>query len=147
MNLGEGVRSHNSKRKNRMYDLGSLKFRIIRRKRKHAFLYHCLLLCDCSRALIRAQEYISLVFPKRTKCAGSVQFGEKCAGSVFFSSLCSRVTSELVLSISLFSQNILVRYLFYGCYSTPGIMQLSSLRASLVNLFLLFSTSLDLSLR
>ena len=59
--------------------------RIIRRKRKHAFLYHCLLLCDCSRALIRAQEYISLVFPKRTKCAGSVQFGEKCAGSVFFS--------------------------------------------------------------
>ena len=121
--------------------------RIIRQKRKHAFLYHCLLLCDCSRTLIRAQEYISLVFPKRTKCAGSVQFGEKCAGSVFFSSLCSRVTSELVLSISLFSQNILVRYLFYGCYSTPGIMQLSSLRASLVNLFLLFSTSLDLSLR
>ena len=59
--------------------------RIIRRKRKHAFLYHCLLLCDCSRTLIRAQEYISLVFPKRTKCAGSVQFGEKCAGSVFFS--------------------------------------------------------------
>ena len=64
--------------------------RIIRQKRKHAFLYHCLLLCDCSRALIRAQEYISLVFPKRAKCAGSVQFGEKCAESVFFSTVWER---------------------------------------------------------
>ena len=43
-----------------------------------------LLLCDCSRALIRAQEYISLVFPKEQKCTPLVRFGEKCTPSGFF---------------------------------------------------------------
>ena len=43
-------------------DLTIAQLRIIRRKQKHAFLYHCFLLCDCSRALIRSQEYISLSF-------------------------------------------------------------------------------------
>ena len=57
--------------------------RIIRRKRKHAFLYHCLLLCDCSRALIRAQEYISLVFPKRAKMCGFSTFWRKMCGFGF----------------------------------------------------------------
>ena len=67
-------------------DLAIAQLRVIRRKQKHTFLYHCLLLCDCSRALIRAQEYISLsFFPNDKKCTGSVQFGEKCTGLVFFS--------------------------------------------------------------
>jgi len=67
-------------------DLTIAQLGLIRRKQKHTFLYHCLLLCDCSRALIRAQEYISLsFFPNDKKCAGSVQFCRKCAGSVFFS--------------------------------------------------------------
>ena len=48
-------------------DLAIDKLRIIRRKQERALIYHCLLLCDCSRALIRAQEYISLVFPKNPK--------------------------------------------------------------------------------
>ena len=44
-----------------------------------------LLLCDCSRALIRAQEYISLVFPKRAKMYGFRTFWRKMYGFAFFS--------------------------------------------------------------
>ena len=58
--------------------------RIIRQKRKHAFLYHCLLLCDCSRALIRAQEYISLVFSQKSKmCWISTIWRKMCWISFF----------------------------------------------------------------
>jgi len=49
--------------------------RVLRWKQEHAFLYHCLLLCDWLHALIHAQEYISLsFFPKQKNCAGSVFF-------------------------------------------------------------------------
>jgi len=50
-------------------DLAIAKLRIIRRKQKNTFLYHYLLLCDCSSALICAQEYILLsFFPSDKMC-------------------------------------------------------------------------------
>ena len=51
--------------------------RVLRRKQKHVFLYHCLLLCDSLHALKRARESISLsFFSKEQNCTGLVRFGD-----------------------------------------------------------------------
>ena len=79
-------------------------------------------------------------------CGISTIWRKMCGISFFLFALLMRYIGTSSKHLT-FQSEYISRYLFYGCYSTPGIMQLSSLRASLVNLFLLFSTSLDLSLR
>jgi len=44
-----------------------------------------LLLCDCSRALIRAQEYISLVFPKEQNVLDQYNLAKNVLDQFFLS--------------------------------------------------------------